>query len=67
MKIFEFVQKLFQKPSAESIAQTELEEAKRHYLQKQMEAEYATKMVEYYKGVIIRLTDQIQNGIIAEK
>ena len=67
MKFFEFIRKLFQKPSAEVIAQHELEEAKRLYLQKQSEAEYAAKMVEYYGGVIRRLSTQIQDGIVAQK
>ena len=67
MKVFEFIRKLFQKPGAEVIAQHNLEEAKRLYLQKQSEAEYATKMVEYYGGVIRRLSSQIRDGIVAEK
>ena len=67
MKVFELIRKLFQKPSAEAIAQHNLEEAKRLYLQKQSEAEYATKMVEYYGGVIRRLSSQIRDGIVAQK
>lgn len=67
MKVFEFIRKLFQKPSAEVIAQHQLEEAKRLYLQKQAEAEYAAKMVEYYGGVIHRLSAQIRDGIVAQK
>ena len=52
--------KLFRSPSAAEIAQRDLEEAKRILLAQQAAAEHATKMVEYYQGVVIRLTQYVQ-------
>lgn len=51
--------KMFREPSADSIAVRELEEAKRHLLQQQAAAEYAAKMVEYYSGLVNRLTEYV--------
>ena len=48
--------KLFRTPSAAEIAQRDLEEAKRILLTQQAAAEHAAKMVEYYQGVVQRLT-----------
>lgn len=50
----------FHTPSATEIAQRELEEAKRILLAQQAAAEHATKMVEYYQGVVCRLTQYVQ-------
>lgn len=51
--------KLFRTPSAREIAQRDLEEAKRVLLNQQAAAEHAAKMVEYYQGVVQRLTTYI--------
>lgn len=49
--------KMFSTPSADSIAQRELEDAKRELLKHQASAEFEAKMVEYYKGVVARLSE----------
>lgn len=49
--------KMFSTPSADSIAQRELEDAKRELLKHQAAAEFEAKMVEYYKGVVARLSE----------
>lgn len=46
---------LFRKPSAETLAQIELEEAKRQLLVAQSDAEYRNAMVEYHRRRIARL------------
>lgn len=48
--------RLLKKPSAEVIAQENLEEARRSYLNSKASAEYHAKMAEYYTVVIDRLT-----------
>ncbi len=45
----------FRKPSAELIAQRELEDAKRELLQAQAGQEYAAAMVQYHEARITRL------------
>lgn len=52
--------RMFKTPDAVSIASRDLEEAKRALLATQAQAEHATKMVEYYQGVINRLSAYIQ-------
>lgn len=52
--------KLLRTPSATEIAQRDLEEAKRILLTQQAAAEHAAKMVEYYQGVVQRLTHYVQ-------
>ena len=52
--------KLFRTPSAAEIAQRDLEEAKRILLSQQAAAEHAAKMVEYYQGVVHRLSAYVQ-------
>ena len=47
---------IFKTPSAHQIAIRDLEEAKRTLLAQQAAAEHAAKMVEYYQGVVQRLT-----------
>ena len=48
--------KLLRKPTAKEIAARDLEEARRCLLAEQSKAEYHTKMAEYYRGVMNRLT-----------
>lgn len=50
-----FIAKLFQKPSARSLAQAELEEARRELLAAQSSADYANSIAEYHKIRIARL------------
>jgi hypothetical protein len=50
----------FRKPSAEVIAQHELEDAHRDLLSAQAGKEYATAMVEYHQARIARLTDMLR-------
>jgi hypothetical protein len=47
--------KVFRKPTAKEIAARDLEDARRHLLQQQAQAEYHQKMSEYYRGVMHRL------------
>ena len=58
MKFF----RMFKTPDAISIASRDLEEAKRALLVTQAQAEHATKMVEYYQGVVKRLTTYVQTS-----
>lgn len=51
---------MFKVPSALSIASRELEEAKRNLLATQATAEHAALMVEYYSGVVTRLSNYIK-------
>ena len=51
---------LIAKPTPESIALRELEEAKRELLRAQSLNEYAAKMVEYHQGKIRRLTSYLK-------
>ena len=44
-------------PSAEALAQQDLQEAKRLLLTEQAKAEYHAKMVEYYSDMVDRLTE----------
>lgn len=54
---------LFKTPDATSIASRDLEEAKRNLLAMQATAEHATKMVEYYQGVVQRLSNYVQSEV----
>ena len=45
----------FRKPTAKEIAARDLEEARRHLLAEHAKAEYHARMVEYYRGVEMRL------------
>lgn len=49
----------FRKPSAEIIAQRELEDAKRALLEAQSGLEYAAAMVDYHSSRIQRLTNML--------
>ena len=51
---------VFKVPSALSIASRELEETKRNLLAVQATAEHSAKMVEYYEGVVTRLSNYIK-------
>ena len=53
---------LFRKPSAHSLAQTELEEAQRQLLVAQRDAEYANAMVAYHRNRIARLQVVVRPG-----
>lgn len=51
---------LFKTPDAITIASRDLEEAKRNLLSMQSAAEHAAKMVEYYEGVVNRLSNYVR-------
>ena len=53
---------IFRKPSALTIAATDLEEAKRHFLRSVSAAEFHAFQAVYYQGVVERLTDYIQES-----
>ena len=59
------IKKLFTPPSAVTLAQRELENAKRDLLNIRATAEHAAKMVEYYDGVVKRLTSYISTENVA--
>lgn len=50
-----FIKTIFQKPSAMSLAQAELEEAQRSLLVAQSAKDYATQMVVYHEARVSRL------------
>ena len=54
------ITRLFKTPDAVTLASRDLEEAKRQLLVTQAQAEHATKMVEYYQGVVNRLSNYVQ-------
>jgi hypothetical protein len=56
MKLVQIVQSLYAPPSPESIALRELEESRRELLAAHTAHEYASRMVEFHKGKIKRLT-----------
>lgn len=55
---------LFRIPSAKELAQRQLQEAERALLDMHSQAEHATKMTEYYQGVVNRLTSYVQENTI---
>lgn len=55
--------RLFKTPDAVTLASRDLEEAKRQLLATQAQAEHATKMVEYYQGVVNRLSNYVQTEV----
>lgn len=50
---------LYKKPSADTIAKEELEDAQRSLLIHQSAAEYNSQMAEYFQGVITRLEKRL--------
>mgnify|MGYP000337787929 CR=1 FL=1 len=60
--IREFIE-TFRRPSAEVIAQRELEDAKRELLSAQSAAEYAKNMANYHKERIVRITKMLSESI----
>jgi hypothetical protein len=56
MKIIDTLKSVYAPPSPEVIALRELEESRRELLAAYNQQEYATKMVEFHKGKIKRLT-----------
>lgn len=52
---------LFVPPKARSLAEKELEEAKRRMLQHQSASHYHAKMAEHHQDTILRLSRFIQN------
>lgn len=56
MKIFEIVKSLWSLPSPEAIALRELEESRRELLNAYTQQEFSSRMVEFHKGKIKRLT-----------
>ncbi len=55
--------RLFKTPDATSLASRDLEEAKRQLLVTQSQAEHSAKMVEYYQGVVTRLSNYVQTEV----
>ena len=55
--------RLFKTPDAVTLASRDLEEAKRQLLATQAQAEHSAKMVEYYQGVVNRLSNYVQSEV----
>lgn len=60
LKLFD----IFRTPSAREIAQRQLEEAERYLLEMHSQAEHATKMAEYYQGIVTRLSAYVQENVV---
>lgn len=58
-----YIKKLFTKPSARSLAQIELEEARRQLLAAQTAKEYAESMANYHSTRISRLEAVLRAAI----
>jgi hypothetical protein len=56
MNIINTIKSIYAPPSPETLALRELEESRRELLSAYNQQEYATKMVEFHKGKIKRLT-----------
>lgn len=59
--MYRHIKRLFEKPSAQSLAVTELEHSRRALLQQQAAAEYHAKLVEYYTVKIKRLNHYVSD------
>lgn len=57
-----YLKQLFSKPTAERLAQTELEEAKRNLLRQQSASEYHAKLAEFYSKQVVRLTAYVNQS-----
>jgi hypothetical protein len=67
MKIINTLKALFAPPSPETLALRELEESRRELLAAHNQQEYATKMVEFHKGKIKRLTAFLKETMSEEQ
>ena len=57
------IARMFKTPDAVTLASRDLEEAKRQLLVTQAQAEHSAKMVEYYQGVVNRLSNYVQSEL----
>jgi len=55
--------RIFKTPDATTLASRDLEEAKRQLLVTQAQAEHSAKMVEYYQGVVLRLSNYVKSEV----
>jgi hypothetical protein len=53
----------FRKPTAREIAARDLEDARRHLLQQQAQAEYHQSQVTFYKNMIQRLSAYLKEDV----
>lgn len=60
------LKQLFKTPTALEIATRNLEDAKRELLAFHASSEHSTKMVEYYSGVVTRLSNYIKEETTLE-
>jgi hypothetical protein len=67
MNIINTIKALFAPPSPETLALRELEESRRELLAAYNQQEYATKMVEFHKGKIKRLTAFLKETMTEEQ
>lgn len=61
------LKEIYQKPSAETLALRELEDAKRNWLEALSGAEYARRMAEYHNDRIKRLTAYLRDNVGDDK
>lgn len=61
-QLIEAIKNAMRMPSSEMMALTELEQAKRELLQMQTAKDYSTRMVEYNKDRIRRLSEHLANA-----
>ena len=67
MNIINTIKALYAPPSPETLALRELEESRRELLAAYNQQEYATKMVEFHKGKIKRLTAFLKDNMTEEQ
>jgi hypothetical protein len=67
MNIINTIKALYAPPSPETLALRELEESRRELLAAHNQQEYATKMVEFHKGKIKRLTAFLKETMTEEQ
>ena len=60
------ITRFFKTPDAVTLASRDLEEAKRQLLVTQAQAEHSAKMVEYYQGMVSRLSNYVQKEMDQE-
>ena len=67
MKIIAIIKSLYAPPSPESIALRELEESRRELLNAYTQQEFSSRMVEFHKGKIKRLTAFLKDTMSEEQ
>ena len=61
MKTLKLLLSIFNRPSAQSIRQSNLEDYQRELIGAEASAAYSTKLAEFYREGIVRLQEQIRH------